>query len=295
MTAPTVPDYSGSSDPTGTPTTTTNPLDVWHLGNYYGQPIGVGIVPGHTGPVSPNGQDLTPGKTNSTPTHIDYRQTQDYVKKVAELWAQATAGGGDQNAMQQYVGLQNALFNAGAYGSTAYNSIRWGSWQGTEQALVKAISDYEDFVSGSGLPMTFDDYLASHRTGGIATGVLNPNGTGATGSGQSAPQVNLTDPTEIRAAAQQAAQASLGHTFTPKQLDAFVNQFHAAQTAAQTSTDASVTTPDLSSEALAEAQSGPNAQEFANHQAQGYMDTFIDMFAPSGSQSGGVRPVTPVV
>lgn len=300
--APTPPDYVGSANSlgglvgaTGTGTSGSNPLDVWHLGNYYNQPIGLGVEPSSTRPVSPNGQDLERGKVANTGGGMSYGKTQDYISNAAKLWAEATGGdtAANRTAMQQYVALQNSLFNAGAYGSTSYDKIRWGQWDGTDKALVNALQSYEDFVTGTGQPMTFDDYLAAHRNGGVATGSINQGGTSVSGgSGKSV--ISLTDPAQIREAAQQAAQSALGHVLTGSQLDNFVNQFHAAQTSAESATSGSASMPDLSAQADLYAQTGDNAQEFANHQAQGYVDTFLNMFLTGQSQRGGVQPVTPV-
>lgn len=302
MTAPTPPDYSGSSDSVPTGTTPANPLDVWHLGNYYGQPIAIGTVqPGGASHSINNGQDLVPGKTNpiSNAGNIRYASAQDYITQMADLWAQATAGTKPENlaAMRQYVALQNSLYNAGAYGATSYDKIRWGQWQGTEGALTKAIESFADFSVGTSQPMTFSEWLDSHRLGGQDTGSIGPGGVSndaSGGGGGAASTISLADPNAIRETAQQAAQAALGHVLKPGQLDAFVNQFHAAQASYQTQAGGEAVSPDLTADANALVQQGDNAQEFSNHQALGYMDTFMNMFLPSGSQRGGVQPVTPV-
>jgi hypothetical protein len=105
--------------------------------------------------------------------------------------------------------------------------------------------------------------------------------------------VSLTDPAELKAQAQSAAQASLGHVLTSEQLGQFVDQFHAAQTDAQHKAGSIYDGMSAGAEANQFAQSS-DPQDFANHQAQGYMDTFMNMFLPSGSNRGGVAPVTPV-
>ena len=110
------------------------------------------------------------------------------------------------------------------------------------------------------------------------------------GGSSSQPQVNLTDPAAIRAAAQTAAEQALGRGLNEKQLEHFVNQFQQTQQQVATSTSPTVSAPSLSDQAMQFVQENdPHA--YAANKRQSYMNALVDMFAPSGSQRPGMTPV----
>jgi hypothetical protein len=157
----------------------------------------------------------------------------------------------------------------------------------TENALAQAVVQYLKVSRGAGRPEPFTTFLQSAEAN-------TQQGQAAKAAG-SAPTISLTDPAQIQQAAQSAAVAALGHALNKGQLNQFVSQFQSAQTNyQQTPSGGTGTPPDLSAESQAFTQQGDNSQEFSNHQAQGYMDAFMNMFLPAGSQRGNVQPVTPV-
>lgn len=160
----------------------------------------------------------------------------------------------------------------------------------TEKALGNAMLQYVKLAQGAGVGVSFTDFLL--QTGERAQ-QLGGKGTSLGSGGSQQQQVSLADPGAIRQAAQSAAQAALGMGLSNDQLDKFVAQFQASQTAAQTSTASSSTNPDLSSQAMAFAQqSDPSA--YHQNQRQSFVDTLVNMFAPSGSGRPNTAPVASV-
>lgn len=265
---PSVPSYGGSATPT-TASTGSNPNDIWGLGTVYDKPVFLGMDP-----VPP------PGDRTAKRDH--YGKTQDMIQQVINLYArQSSERKKNPNGLTQYEQIQQALYAGGFYGQLAHDKIHTGQWSPqTQSALVAALDSYVQ-VEKSGQPITFTDFLTQNAGG-------NGDGGFYGSQGKAAPQVNLADPAALRSAAQQAAQAALGHGLTDDQLGAFVTQFQASQATAQTSTGAQVTTPDVSSQAMQFAQaSDPTGA--SGHNADSYVNSFLNLFLPSTSGRANIN------
>lgn len=156
-----------------------------------------------------------------------------------------------------------------------------GSWDSaTKDALVGAMQSYTQ-VKDTGAAISFKDWLLQKGAYAQQLGI---------GSNRQ-PTINLTDPTQIRDAAQQAAVQALGQGLSSEQLNKFVAQFQAQQV--QSQSDVYTTSTKLPAEAMAFAQSAdPGA--YKDNQRQSYINSLVDMFAPSGSQRPSMTP-TPSV
>jgi len=223
--------------------------------------------------------------------------SQEEMSNAAKLWSQQAEERRKGASLTSFERLQQELYAAGMYGSTSYNDVKVGQWDTTTQTAMKtALEHYEDFIQGAQEPMTFNEFLKQQASTDADGGFFSQKGKGigSAGTGSSSvPQVNLTDPAAIRSAAQAAAQQALGQGLSEDQLNAFVQQFQAAQQSDQSSLNPTTTTPDLSSQALAFAeQQSPG--EYKDHQIQGYMNTLLNMFLPSESQRANVQPVASV-
>lgn len=185
---------------------------------------------------------------------------------------------------QQLVPLQQMLAN-GPWGMASGYVPSSEFDPQTEKALGLAIAQYIKVSRGAGKPIAFTQFLAQAELG-------TQQGQQAANAAKQ-PAYRYTDPAQIQVAAQHAAVASLGHALNADQLNTFVQSFHAAEAGAQDAQQAggggSEVSPDLSSDAAAFAQQGSNAQEFSNHQAQGYLDSFLSMFNLAGAHN--VNPV----
>lgn len=283
---PKAPTYQGSANATPT-SSTSNPNDVWNLGNLYGQPV-------YLGTTQEGGDLLDPRHPNSPQapgqTTLVQGQTQDVVKQVLQMYAaQAAQRRKSPGKLTAYEELQKSLWQAGFYGQTSYKDIHAGQWTSqTQDALTSALKSYET-VYQSGTPMTFSEFVNQNAAGSKDGGY-----NGGAGLGTPAAQVvNLTDPAAIKSAAQSAAQAALGQGLSDQQLNDFVAQFQAQQTAAQAPGVTTSTMPDLSSSALQFAQT-TDPQAYKQEQLAAYQNTILNMFLPSESQRPSMSPVASV-
>lgn len=182
----------------------------------------------------------------------------------------------------QYAALQQQLYSAGFYGS---KKPRLGVWTtGDAKAMKEAITGYLQVVNpGTPHPLTLSDYL-DHAS--------QQSQKDQSAAALAAP-IPVTDPAAIRQAAQAAFQAATGKGASDAQLNAFVAQFQSAQQTAQTTATGAVSAPDLSSQAMEYAQQqDPSA--YQGHQRQSFVNTLVNMFAPSGSQRPNMTPVASV-
>lgn len=284
---PTVPDYIGAAADTSGTTTIPNANDIWGLGALYGEPVLLGVdYPGND---NAERVGYKPGMTGMSQASDEFSKTQDMMSQLSDLYAQQGAERQKTpGATTAYEQLQMLLYYSGAYGSTAQKDVHFGQYdKATQDAMKQALNDYEVVTNVAKTPMTFADFLNQNATMG-QDGKYNPKN--ASGSG-AATQVQLSDPNQIKAAAQSAALAALGHGLTPDQLDKFVSQFQGQQSSDQLTTAPSATTPDLSAEAMTYAQSS-DPVDFSNHNAQGYANALMNMLLPSSAVN---RPsITPV-
>lgn len=181
----------------------------------------------------------------------------------------------------QYAALQQQLYQSGFYGSS---KPRLGIYSTSDaKAMKEAITGYLGVVNPANPnPLTLSDYLDHASAQGQQDQKAAP-----------AAPLQVTDPSQIRSAAQAAFQAATGKGATDAQLNAFVAQFQSQQTSAQTAVSGTVSSPDLSAEAMQYAQ-GADPQQFADHQRESYISTLVNMFAPSQSQRPNSQPVSPV-
>lgn len=189
------------------------------------------------------------------------------------------------NHPDQFLAIQHML-SSGAWGHVAMT----GNFDyQTQSALKAAMVQYAQATNGlngsdgAGVAISFKDYLL--RTAQTAQAIAAQQAAG------NAPQVHLADPTQIRDAAQNAAQQALGHGLTEAQLQQFVDKFQYEQMTAQT--DAYTQSLKLPGEAMQYAQHVAPGDYQAN-QRQSFENTLVNMFAPSASNRPNIQP-TPSV
>lgn len=299
MTAPAVPDYNSTPAP-ATASTSSNPADIWGLGNLYGMPVGLGTT---------SGNHASGGGTRTRGMGIDYRDvgqqnpgtafgtTQDLLQNMKDLWALGSSGSKPENqaALQQYEELQLMLLQGDHYSSgTTTKNLRFGQWtSATEKAIVDALSGYEQAIAGNATPMTFHDYLAQNRNAGSVGGKSTTDPGSVGGATGAASQAILDDPALLRSTVMSAAQAALGRGLSSAQLDKFVAQFQGAQASYQQSANSTIVRPDAVAQAGVFAQQAA-PQQYANHQAQGYMNALLNVFLPSADSRANITPVASV-
>lgn len=290
-TLPSVPDYKDQPAVPST-STTNNPADIWGLKNLYGQPVFLGVgtqLPQNDAGGFVAGRTALPDDLNQT-----MKPTQDVMKWATTLFDQQSAERKrNPGALTSYEALQQSLWQAGFYGQTTYDHVHVGQLTSqTTNALVSALGKYEQASTGAQSPITFSEFIGQNAQSSAQGGEDSPGGAGSGTSAAS--QVSVTDPNDIRAAAQQAAQDSLGYGLSATQLSSFVQSFQAKQTAAETSTAATVTSPDLTEDAVAYAQQ-QNPGAYQQHQSDAYQNALLDMMGlPTGSQRPNMTPVAAV-
>lgn len=163
----------------------------------------------------------------------------------------------------QFIDMQNRLFKAGFYGS--HQPAKGAFTVADQQAMMTALSGYVSIVNnGTSNGITFDQYLASV----IAGGGLNGGGGGPTRA-----PLQLTDPTQLEGALQQASQSALGRDLSKSELSHFVAAFHGLERNAYNQAGAghTVTPPDISGQAKNAVDTRHAAEEGQRLQAT-YMD-----------------------
>lgn len=309
------PDYGKAAPAPSSSSSGPNPADIWGLGQWYGKPVvpvysstpGVEVDPTTGRPIHTNLPTPEPGSPQTT---------QDLMSEINDLWAkQDQENGKSPGQPTSYEQIQQLLWQAGFYGQTALKDIHLGQWtKQTQDAVKAAIQSYEaaaihaasnlgtdaegnpiaitgQQLASGGVP-TFFDFLAqnSQASQNAKAGFYAPGSSGNTT--KAPPQVNLTDPTAIRDAAQTAAMSALGHGLSEDQMAAFVNRFQEEQRKAQLSTASSVSTPDLSAQADMFAQTEDPA-DFSSYQDDKYMNALMNMFLPAASSRPNLGQVTP--
>jgi hypothetical protein len=286
---PTVPDYNGSAGTTPTPSSGAGSNDIWGLGQVYGLPVFLGSST--TSPGSYSGAEPTQHRGGvGVQTHDQYGTTQDIMQQVIDLWAaQQTERKGKKGGLTSYEQLQQALYAGGFYGQTSYDKIHVGQWTPqTQNAVVSALQQYEQVMSGAQSPVTFTEFLQGNAA---------QNGDGGfyadgTKKGAPEPTISVSDPAAIKAAVQSAAQEALGMGLSDDQLNTFVAKFQSAQTSAQTNTG-TVTVPDLSSDAMAFAQQS-DPQGFHQNQRTAYLDQLVNLLGGGLTSRPNQQPVASV-
>lgn len=242
-------------------------------------------VPGIQGPLGipgPNGSNslaneqavqVKGGKTSST---------SDIFASPQQILAEVAALSDPRNPdnLTKFVAIQKALAS-GPWGTVNVNGVFDGS---TQKALVDAMQQWYTLSHGAGVGISFMQYLMG--SGNIAQ-ALGGAGTSAGSLAAAAKGPAPLDPARIRGAAQQAAQQALGQGLTGKQLESFVSSFQAQ--AASSGTSAYESNIGLPDKAMAFVQQS-NPGEYKANQQQAFIDTLVNMFAPSASQRPNMTP-----
>lgn len=243
------------------------------------------------------GQDYVPGSANAAEhdtKKVTKNETYDIYSKPWQVMAQFQAM--SMNDPVRFAELQQALA-AGPWGAVHINGVFDIN---TEKALAGAMTQYVKLSMGTGAAPVYTDPKTGKKSGGFVAYLMNSaataqslGGGGTSLGGGSKNPISVTDPNSIRQAAIQAAQAALGENISSDQIDKFVQQFQAAQTAAQTQVGGTASAPDLSSDAMSYVQKS-DPQAYHDSQRQAFVNSLVNMFAPSASQRPNMTPVPSV-
>lgn len=233
--------------------------------------------------LTPGSDIVGPGSGVDAVLGNDVPHSHEIIRSPAQVMKQIAAL--SANDPNKFLAIQQALAS-GAWGTVGLT----GAFDpATEKALGVAMLQYVKLSKGAGVGESFTDYLVStsQRSADLAAKAAAAKAA----AGIAARVTQVSDPEEIRSAAQSAAQAALGQGLSDDQLSAFVAQFQAAQTTAQQAgPGATSTSPDLGAEAMQFAQSSdPGA--YKQNQRQVFLNALVNMAAPSGSQRPDMTPV----
>lgn len=249
--------------------------------------------------------------SSQTSTHLEYegmgpngpiyrkaKGSQSRVQKSAEEifnWLAGLAGQGyvmDKNgkltktalaAQGQFLIIQQAL-GSGPWGRVHTS----GSFDAeTQGALTKALLQYQQMAQ-NGHAESFVSWLTQTAAKARETGEYSQNQPDQQPV-ESTPAISLSDPAQLRAVVQDAAMAALGHGLSEDQLNAFVSQFHAAESSYQTAYQQSpgqpgteqLTAPDVQGQAMQfAAQADPGAAK--DYREASYVSALVNLLAGPG-------------
>jgi hypothetical protein len=170
-----------------------------------------------------------------------------------------------QTDPSQYRAIQEQLYQSGAYGRT---KPVLGSYSTTDGAVIqKALGEYTTWLSSvtqfGGKPETFQWFLKNQKSLG-----LGPNSGG--GGGKAPLTISYTDPAELHAALQNAAQSALGRNLNSEELAKFVAVFHRKEASAQETAyhnGRSTTNPEVTGESYDFVQGNNTKEANQRHEA----------------------------
>lgn len=258
-------------------------IDIFGLGSLSGQNIFMGTE--KTGPNDPAAGDTKRemqrgggytggGMDTGTGTVNRYTTTDDYWKQLLQL---------QQTDPAAFVSLQQGLYDAGYYGNVKPTDVRFGiASQKTKDALFGADGAITHYLEASNSGATVDNFgdwmqkqvdAAKHDPYSIG------NGGGASGS---ATKPVLDNPALIDQQGNAVAQNELGRSFDNTEQSGLVSQVQADETAASNAGDVymrSVTPASVARQYVVD----NNLPEYTAHQAEGFINTFANMFLSGAS------------
>lgn len=237
--------------------------DIFGIGENSGFEFPTGTLP--TVSDGPKGQE-TYGQSIKTST------PDEYLKQLMHL---------SQTDPSAFIELQRGLYDAGFYGDKATPaSVGFGRWNAaTKDALVGkngAISNYIEMYRAGSTVDTFNDWMAK-QAAAAKQDPYSPGNAGGSGSG-----FKGTSPADIQMQADAQSSQMLGHAMGASDSQGVVSDTLAQQQQAFNQGDVymrSVTPQSVAREYILQ----NNLPEYAQHQAESYMNVFANMFLSGNS------------
>jgi len=208
--------------------------------------------------------------------NVDTTTTDDYLKQLARL---------SQTNPSEFIALQQGLYQSGFYGHVSPGEVGFGRWNAkTKDALVGAdgaLTNFLELYKSGATADSFNEWLKKQS----AIAAQDPNSPG-NGGGTSAPPLQLTDPNTIQSEGNQVADQFLGHALSGSDTAGLVSAIHGNErdvyNAQQAGQGGEIVNRDPTSEARAFVVQN-DLPEYAAHQAEGYLNTFANMFLGGSS------------
>ena len=260
-------------------------VDIFGLGDLSGQNIFLGTAP--TGPANAAAGDTkremqrgggytgVSGMDTGSGVADQGTTTDDYWKQLLLL---------QQTDPQAFISLQQGLYDAGYYGNVKPTDVRFGiASQKTKDALFGADGAVRHYLeaSQSGATVdTFGDWMQKQVDAAKQDPYSIGNGAGASGG---ALKPVLDNPALIDQQGNAVAQGELGRSLSNTEQTGLVGQVQSAETAASNAGDVymrSVTPSSIARQFILQ----NNLPEYAQHQAESYMNAFANMFLSGQNQ-----------
>jgi hypothetical protein len=191
---------------------------------------------------------------------------------------------------QELLDMRSNLYARGLYGDINPKDLdpqRTAVGTADFKALGEAIKGYYTYISakqkaGSNDALTFNQWLAPKDANG------NPTFVGPAGaSPQPRAPLSLTNTADLNQAGDNVSQQFLGHSQNAGQQTDFANSYHgqeqAAYDAAGVGDGPSYEQPATAADAAREYVLQNNLPEYAQHQAESFMNVFANMFLSGNS------------
>jgi hypothetical protein len=252
-------------------------VDIYGIGQNSGELFPVGTSTYGNSKDDGKGSDTNgPGHSVKGNTTLDTTSTDDYLAALAKL---------SQTNPDQYMQIQQGLFNSGFYGHTAKPAdVGFGRWNAaTKDALIGKDGALTNFIelykSGATPGVTFNDWLDQQA----AIAKNDPNSPG-NGGGTARVGTSLTDPALITQQGNSVSDQMLGHSLDQSDQTGLINDVQGSEIASQDAqkTGADYTLKDPAAQARNFVVQN-NLPEYAAHQAEGYMNVFANMFLNGAS------------
>lgn len=193
--------------------------DIWGLGARYNDPVFWGVLgTGQSslggGPaVAPTAGSPAAAQLANNPTG-PYSPQSNVYKTATQAMAQLPVLYASD--AQGYLGMQQRLYKAGFYGTSAANTIAWGAYDtATIDAYRRAVLAAAQ-LSASGAPVTFSELLDQNARNVAAN---------LAGAPPQPRTYTLTDPALVAGTAQKAAQDTLGRNLSAEEVQTFVQSY----------------------------------------------------------------------
>jgi hypothetical protein len=262
-------------------------IDIFGLGSLSGQEIFMGTqntpirdVPSASGDTK---REMQRGGGYTGVTGMDtgggvinqYTTTDDYWKQLLLL---------QQQDPQAFIALQQGLYDAGYYGNVKPTDVRFGiASQKTKDALFGAdgaITHYLEAAQGGATVDNFGDWMQKQVDAAKQDPYSIGNGAGSSGG---AMKPVLSNPALIDQQGNAVAQGELGRSLSNTEQNGLIGQVQSDETAASNAGDIymrSVTPSSVARQYILQ----NNLPEYAQHQAESYMNAFANMFLSGQNQ-----------
>jgi hypothetical protein len=180
--------------------------------------------------------------------------------------------------------VQQQLQASNFYGTST--RVNYGAWGPDDAGALKKAANAYLQGTDQGKLETFEEYLKDAAAQGAANN-LDANQPGGPGTGTKRAPLSLTNTADLNQAGDNVSQQFLGHAQSAGQQTDFANSYHgqeqSAYDAAGQANGAAYEQPATAADAARQYVLQNNMPEYAQHQAEGFINAFANMFLSGNS------------